>query len=828
MSVKITSSLFYDRFTSLGGGGVPYFNGNFLDRTIGAIHAEVFWNLKNASVTFSASDSSITLTNKIDSRTFISQEFKPGDLFTIVDTASNDGDYTIDTISDTGLVITTIESLNDEDSDNASFHGTTPITSMEYKHNLIKNGANENYFSLTDPQTEQRFIVSDLDASDTAPVSMIIGTKSYAWVDNVISDAATGTTSQMVIKGDGISDFKQKFIILISINFTAPVYLANLFPNFSNKITPEIYSQNGLKYICSIGMKFNGDSPVIDHVSGITSQNGYNSWLDQASKGSRPQYYIESVSYEDDSDSSSLDRLDVNKDVLVTAVYKSRSGLFSDANTKVSINFNIGPSAESDYQNTQTTLIENFFIDNAFATVGDTPINGETFGTAYQSITAFEAEYVDANTINISFVFKAGTALKTYWESKSDDDRFYLLTAITQNHTISDTGKSDRNTSQIDFQSADWDKQDSSLSAFTGTGLKYFEFPDTGNTPIVNIDCIEGDKGVITCGFYVDNKVTDGLSATFTECSFQVIAQKTGENDFVFEQTRILTSIFPKVLGIQNVDISQDRGFITYEDDPTNLIIVARDPDNDATDKPAYIAQYGFAARYEYWVSALDQFQILGYNTSSISKSFDTVTQRWSQYSNIEGWNLFFRFNWSVVGTSGFENKFFTQIPITVNETNQNKWPSGSGLSTPVNKYYSWDPIEEVEIEQIDSIDIDGPVKVKATFTGNYALPIDGNGWHGFLFISPDNGGISNRCFASSEIASEENSPWSTTPEDVDADYSISNGNARINIYLDSMDLSIVIKIIVESVFDSSLYDALVENTFPVARLGVLYNSTVS
>ena len=73
--------------------------------------------------------------------------------------------------------------------------------------------------------------------------------------------------------------------------------------------------------------------------------------------------------------------------------------------------------------------------------------------------------------------------------------------------------------------------------------------------------------------------------------------------------------------------------------------------------------------------------------------------------------------------------------------------------------------------------------------------------------------------FASSEIVSESDSPFSPTAADAGADSSYANGGIRINIYNG-------IKVILEAYFDSTIYGNDISELNIYTRMGAKYIAT--
>jgi hypothetical protein len=815
----ISSSAFYNRFTGLGGAGVRYLNGNTLSRMLRITNFYIAWNLTQARFQFDSGTRTITLLNAQDPRTFLTQEFNIGDIITVVGTASNDGDYTISDISEDGKTITVVEAIITETAELADIHGVTPVTAIAYNHNIVPNDSPETFVSMVDTGSLQRFYASGLDASSLSPVNMRVDTKSFAWVANEITDATTGETSEVTIRGSGITDYRQYFTVN-HFFYVTPFYTAADFRNFSNNTPPLYYDQSSsVKYICRVDGFFSQGAAVADHTGAEISTKGTGGWYDRANKGGRPNYSLSDVTYQEVGTPTLIDALDVSKEIKVTMTLNSREGLFVAGVTELTLSFFVNPDA--DFTDTETTMLQNLHHDEVFRVVDSISADGINFGTDYQVIKAALFTFVDANTITVEFTFAPGSALVDYWQGKDDGQRYYTICVETQNSALTSTRTSDAVTCRAPFLSATWDKTDTTLLEFPGTGIEAFEFPSVGSAPAGSIEGFEGDPWFTQTAFQV-KKTPNAASATptVTAITFQVLASKTDQEDFVFEQTVLDTSRMKKMEGVQQLDADQERGFITYTGDPANAITISRAEAYDTVDYAGYTASYGLILRFEDWISALDLFQFLGASgleQPGIASDFKDITMRWADFQS-SGWSLFFRIIWNISDANGNAiTPFASQIPVVMIATSEDgviSWPGSAGTAPTPIQYFTED-----ETQEINCIDREAPTLVRATYAGDFPLPVNAVGYYGRMFVLPKGNTMFSARWGSSAIPSEDGSPWSPTAADPLADESISNGNLRINIYIG-------VKIVIEGYFDSSIYDNTITDLNVYSRIGAIYSTS--
>lgn len=820
MSGVITSQLIYDRYTGVPGGGVTYLKPGVGQISYAVTELYFAWNMDEVRLRFDASDDSFTMLNDADGRTFWDREFQNGDNITIVDTVSNNGNWTIDTISEDGRTVYVTGSLTNETINSCTVHGVTPIGTIDYFFNCIENSETPTYLSKVDSETEQRYTALDVDATEVIhETNFRVLTASRAWVTNEITNADTGETSEVKIIGGGVVNYRQYFTIehLFKVS---PIYTTDLYGNFTDNIAPDYYrGGKSLKYISKIEARFLPGDPEAQHSVEQSTIKGTGAWIDQAAMGRKPEYYVDSVAYS--IGGQTAEEIDVNKTVVVTVTYKSVTGEFKNSGTKTTLYFNVCPSDPSDYQDNDRTQIENLFWDSYTAIEGAAAGDGDLKGTGYGCINDCVFTYVDDFTMTAVFTFTAEANLIEYWESKEDLDRWYLISLVTSTADFLTTATNDAVTIKADFNTAEWDKTDATLFEFTGSGLYWYPYPDNGTYGVGDANLLEGDVGFWAIPFRVFNDPdADGNTPTVKEIKVQVLAAKTGSDDFVLEEKIIECDGFRKLDDVQQLDVNETRGFISYEDDPRNGVTVVRDDAEDTATMAAYLLSYGMTARYEDWISAYDSRSVNAEGINAfpdVAKEIENVTQRWANYSGVNGWALKFRFTIVITGTDGNDNVYTSDANMTVKTADQVDW-TGVGATSQVLQYFN-----EAGDTEVNVVVRDGVTLVRCTWTGDWPEPTGAVAYFVSMFAVKASGSIFDQRFASSEIESEDSSPWSPTDADPSAATSYANGNLRINIY---ETLGVVTSIVVEGYYDSRIYQDINESILFYPRLGPKYVST--
>lgn len=790
--ITVDSVLFWDEFTGVPGKpGAKKPNYNIGDKGTCKIAFHISWGFANKMLIFDATAGTITNGNALDTSSFITNgKLAIGDTVALTGSVSNNVTITITGISD--RVITTSTGLTNETATNVSGAGTNKIDSIQFLYNFLLLNSQPNYTSLTDKNTQQRFInATPLDASVTTPVDFVIDTDSFAWNTNTVN-ASTGDTTEVTIAGAGISGNVQSFVITQTFIVT-PVFLASVFTNLQNNSVPDFIQMD---YYAQLNGSIGGALRV-QAVTNLGSTghgpNGLVCWFNQNNKGTRAEFYLNSMVFTDVATSTIVTAPDIVKNNLVNAQIKSRTGVFVTGD-KVTVNILWGSLNEADYQNKATTWKQNMFYDRKLVTSGfASPVNGENYGTAYQELATITATIADANTMNIQFNLQLDASIAAVLKLRDLTNRNFLIWFTTQSQSITIPTQSQRVAVPY-FAGALYDQNNANLMGLLGTGILSYQYPDEVTNPC-DIEGLPGDPFYNRILFWVESAVTGGVTPTMKNINIQVAAVKTGKTDFILEQQDwdFTNSIFYK--GAQQIVSSGTRGFITYENDPRNRVNIIRVPANDSGTKLAYEIQYGMVLRYEFWKSALTLDTI---SQPDIVNDIKDVNHLWSNYSGVNGWSLAFRVNFNVQGYDGFITPFTASVPMVVLKqvanANQGVIPASQ------NTQYFYDDGAGA-LTEVGSILTDALTRIRTTYTGDFStLPNSDTLFCGSFFSDiPIIGSIFMRRFASTELSSEEDSPFSAPSGLTGATSSYSYGNVTFNIFGTNM-------VVIETYYDPTIF----------------------
>lgn len=746
----------------------------------------VKWSSENKILKYDSATKTITNQNSTDGTSFIDDGFKIGDTFASTLTTSNNTTFTIADISD--KIITVNESVTDEMAESASLFGilSTDI-SLDFFYNLIENEADEDYFSLTDKKTKQRYFINNINYSATGTTTnLLIATNSFGWVTNTITNSNTGETSEVTIQGKGVtSDYKYQFEI-VQYFYNTPFALASQIQNFTNgePPAPEYYAdRKALKYICKLDIRQSQDDPNIWHTGSLTEELGNTSWFDEMSNGRVPEYCLlptgttAAVIYKDSITDDILDQLDIQKKVDVTIYLYSKSGRFvnGDPGTSFVVNYINFRQSELDYVNTKTTQRQNFFHDRVLIKINQT-LNGDNYGTDYQILTNVAAHWIDSQNAKITFTVDYSSYIKSQLKLKDFTDHYYAIWITTQYKNYDDGSKNtDRTAVLCDFQNADYDQRDKTLFKLFDSKYRCYTFPEIGTNPKDSIGVVDGDPVYINLPFQV---LSNGTATKLKTIKVQILATKEGEDDFILEE-KILDCSFERSLdGAQTLNQLETRNYISFADQPYNQITLQKVSAFDDGDYKGYMLGYGFVARYEYWQTLVQQFKE---KDSQIFNNLEQNIEVWSNINSETGWDKMFRVTAIITNSDGIDTTFQVQdCPIQIRATNEL-----DTLTSSIIEKYSVYNSENDDWEEVNGIEKGALTKVEIEFSGDYSvLPSGTTAATGYIFADLETeGGVLFRRFASTDRPSEDDSPWSPTDKDNTADESYCNGNLRIERY---------------------------------------------
>jgi hypothetical protein len=415
-------------------------------------------------------------------------DFKVGDSVDLwnykTNTAFLGNPYSIlEKLSDSEIRVANVGTLSgipaDSDLDYLSVTLNKPITAVKYKYNFIENADQPTFDSKVD-QTEQLLTATGLDASDVVTVVPMnfIGQKSYQ-----IGNAT--------IQGNGLtlgSSNQYKFKIIHN-TFVTPFILATQLNNILSNTKPDYFlNQNCLKAILDIEAAFLYTDPNFLQTEQVTEVVGNTGWFNENFNTGLSNYKVDSVKYlRPDTTQISAIELTTAETTVEVVIKNTVDSPFSNNNTKFVLNFCRIPYDESEVINNIYNQQQNFLFDRRLQTVGSAAVNGDYFGTLYQSLKDIQATFISTSEIKITC--KIAMVTNVTQVIGVMNERRYMLWVSLQNHTLSTT-VSDKVSLLVDAKEFFEDATDVGMIVADTKALRHFE--DDRDTEGVALDGFVG------------------------------------------------------------------------------------------------------------------------------------------------------------------------------------------------------------------------------------------------------------------------------------------------------------------------------------------------
>ena len=418
--------------------------------------------------------------------------------------------------------------------------------------------------------------------------------------------------------------------------FIIPFYLApQIFDwtSFPNVLAPNYFAKTQcLKQVFRIrGLRDLADPNVYQELV-FDKKDGNTGWKDEKYNGGVPDFTASGATYGNAATVNSLTRDDV----------VSVSFTIDKINTPypkyIGLNFIMHPEDASDYQNINSTVIENYAWDRCFITEGSGPTTGENNGTAYQVLTNV-TNTATATSVTISFDVDFGTGSKAKIDSLSQKNYSIwayagseLRTAETANYT----------TFLIDY------------------GEIKVSIPDT--TAVTTSDILFHDQNDATI---VSSSPVIKVEDEITVDSKVMLAQTTQLSDVQLDSVNLeLVAINSStneelVLQSESIDLSNEPliGAVRFinRTTPTNFQVNPleirannksfRDPSLDTViggvPNFAYKFQHTFLFRWAYWEQLLiNSFPVSFQDTTA---NFNGYNNDWTRLATFTDWAINYR-----------------------------------------------------------------------------------------------------------------------------------------------------------------------------------------
>jgi hypothetical protein len=664
MAIKVTSIQFDSTLDNSG-------YSDFLTGNIGdALKIKVNFFIENTNV--ASADNTIILApvneNTLDVDTLIfceNTEFvsglKVGDELNLVDVTSPS--TTIDCIV-TEIIdsqtFRTDETFSNATKTSGSIINVTNRKGLRYYYNFVENG--NNFESLTDPNELQLFTFNNLDYTSST-------------VENLkTTGQKTWQIGSVTIEPLGIVDGKISYE-LIHNTFITPLHLANQLNDTENGIRPSYFKGGStLNYICQIDLCRN----LLDVNNFETVQSsviGNVGWFNENFNGLQSNYTLNGIIY-----SNTINALDLNVNTEVVISIDCTDASFTTS-TKVNLGFIYLPGNESDYQENNRLLTDNFCFDSKIVVTNNTPSNGANFGNSKQVIKDVKSSFIDSSTIWVTANIELGSDYKTI--INESDFKNYLLFVSVEN-IANDFDAKDRvnligDVNKFAIELAD-------IELVKNEGTFFIEHPyDTRSFGVSTLDIQPVDDVVCNSEFYIDFTDLENDNVLIKSVTPSLRLKKSGQSDVILESNAINVDnsqiIIDGLYNIQNINFAQGREFKIPIEEIRKYITFSRNINNDSGNKRYYSLNYPFMMRWEYW----KQLLLATYSKDFFAnlQDFQGYNHNWTRLANVLGWSFIYQIDFVIERLGVLYNQTFTKSIVSKDFDSNTDWTTtivSSGL----------------------------------------------------------------------------------------------------------------------------------------------------
>lgn len=609
---------------------------------------------------------------------------------------------------------------------------TTDLTSINYRYNFVGNQDSPTYISKVDNNLIQ-LKAGGVDNTDTV-----------TQVPLIFDSPKTYQIGSAYVKGNGSTSTAQKFTIVHETIITPFILGGDLF-DLEDGVAPSYFeAENCLKNIVSIDVGRNVNDPNFIETVLYDFVDGNTGWFGENFNGGTTNYFVDSITYKR-LDTSVIDAVELTTDeqTVEIVVKNTVDNPFSNNNTEFALNFSIVPESEEEYTLNGKDIIQNFYFDRGFNTVGSAGVPGDNLGTDYQIIKDLEATYIGTDEIKITATVQL--TANAVADLLTRDDINYFFWVATQDYTL-DREQSDRVSLVADVEPFFIDLTDDGLVTWDTKFLRHYESDFTTEGTTTLIARTEDDILAYT-QFSLDRlgRETDEIEILSTDVS--LVAKKADGSEFTLESFNQSFSGTQVVGDTQYISNTLDRVFQMPTGEQRKEIVVNRRIDLDTTDLRYYEIKYPFLFRWEYWEA------LAGVN----SDAFDTnepnngQNEQWHRYDTLTDWDIYYRTTLNVTKNGDALTYQEDTLMSTFTYDEDSDWTNETILALDA------DTLSSTGNRLID------PTKIKASFTYAGGTPPTISDVEFVMRIEVyEQGGISDIRFFSSVYDWTENSWFSS------------------------------------------------------------------
>jgi hypothetical protein len=519
----------------------------------------------------------------------------------------------------------------------------TPLKSLIYQFGLGTGGFNSN----TDDSL-QKFVVNSDDELDTVTITLEnVGDLDWQF-DSVISE---GVDSSLYVT--------QQRLLITHSTIVSPLFLAGQYDDLYNGIAPDYFKpDNQIKYTSQID--YQKTAYIVSESSSlIPDPVGQFGWFNTKFNGAKSDYLISSLQFKRP-DLSFANQLEYTSMEVIFLV-ESLTGSIS-ANTSLVFGFNYLPSDESFYQKTGRSLEENFCYDSKQFIPNNTPVNGDKFGTPKQIIKNVKGEIVSSSICRITATIDIESGQLPIL--KQGDLAQYDLWCIVEDTSLTPE-LSDKSNLLVDVNYIYVQKTKIDLLDAQNVFIEHPYSDPAFGQPTLEIFPV--DDVVANTLFTLDYTGLENDGIVIKSVMPQIVLVHDTEADIVLDSYFISTENYPVVgslPSVQDIDFTADRPY-KIESGIRKSITFKRDYPEDSGNVKAWVMNFPFMNRWEYWIKIAGLNQIPESIFDS-SLPFKGANHFWNRLINIPGWTCVYRVNFDLEQNGeDFEQSFDYELTST-------------------------------------------------------------------------------------------------------------------------------------------------------------------
>ena len=405
--------------------------------------------------------------------------------------------------------------------------------------------------------------------------------------------------------------------------------------NLENKVAPSMLFNVGSltdNFEIIIFPEWNNPNTVIKNDLTKTQRLGSTGWFNENFNGLDNNFRVESLKYYD-INGNQVSQLDYAVPTFVEAVISGVKNL-SD-NSEFGLGFSWIPINESDYKSKKTPYHQNLLINtarkyehgsfNLNENNGSTVYEGNTFDQPRIDIIAKDGVMfvpLGPDTVKMKLKFVPNVEFGTFFNSKGENDRKYLIWASIADHDLL-INFSDRVSLILDYSSLV--KNIPPAGPLEGMSNKFVEHPSNEDYSGVDkyIGHVEDDVLSRTTFNVPSTKFINSI-----DFGYEVFNTVTG-SAYELEKVSKNTSVFPfDSAGVQQISIDEIRGFKLNAGNNKNFVKIKRDSVNDNDLGKAYKCFFATKIRWEDWISRTN-VPVEFFNADALNNGYNN---NWLEY----------------------------------------------------------------------------------------------------------------------------------------------------------------------------------------------------